>query len=90
MYYSIIDKDITDFEDPVPSFSTCGLNSRSPEEIKKHILRYIRTDIEDLSDYIVLKNSSVDELLELFHLDIYKHEYPLTEFTYFINFEDKL
>jgi len=90
MYYSIIDKDITDFENPIPSLSSCGLNSRSPEELKNHILRYIRTDIEDLSDYRVLKNSSVDELLALFHLDIYKHEYPLTEFTYLMNFEEKL
>lgn len=90
MYYSIIDKDVADFENPMPNFSSCGLNSRSPEEIKEHILQYIRTDIEDLSDYRVLKNSSLKELLELFHLDICKHEYPLTEFSYLIDFKEKL
>jgi hypothetical protein len=88
MYYSIIDKDVKDFEDPIPSFSSCGLNSKSPEEIKENILQYIRTDIEDLTDYRVLKNSSIDELLELFHLDIYKHEHLLPEFPYLIDFKE--
>lgn len=87
MYYSILN--IPNSEDHVPYVCNCGFNSKSKEEIKENILKYIGPHIESLTDYKTLKESSIESILSLFYLEIYEHEYPLDKFTYASDTQEK-
>jgi len=87
MYYSILN--IPNSEDQVPYVCNCGFNSKSKEEIKENILKYIGPHIESLTDYKTLKESSIESILSLFYLEIYEHEYPLDKFTYASTAQEK-
>jgi len=80
MYYSLIDMDIIDFETQVRYVCNCGFNSKSKNEIKENILRYLAPNIESSADYMRLENSSLEDILKIYHLKIYEHKKPLAKF----------
>ena len=92
MCYSIIDRDLdpTKPYDNVQNLISCGLNSRSIKDVKKSILRCIKMDMKTLNDYRVWKNSKLEDILKLLHIDVFAHKYPLSECTYLVNLREKL
>ena len=56
--YSLIDKETR-------RILSCGLNSYSLQEIKRSVLYYVRSCIEDTSDLLILHKSSLDDIFAL-------------------------
>ncbi len=78
MYYSLLD--VSNSENVIRYICNCGFNSKSKDEIKENILRYLAPNIESSVDYIRLENSSLKDILKIYQLKIYEHKKPLDKF----------